>query len=323
MCLVAEIDGAVAGYALVLLRRGTSLARLYSIAVDPDRTGRRLGAALLAAAERAAIDRDALFLRLEVRSDNAAAIALYRRAGYRAFGRYLDYYEDHAEALRFEKSLAPLLPTRDCAVPYYGQSTDFTCGATALMMAMAALDPAIALGPQLEFRLWRESTTVFMTSGHGGCDPYGLALAAHRRGFKARVFVSDDSALFLDGVRSEMKKQVMRLVQEDFRALVAETDIEVQHRPLVLEELTAAIDRGEIPLVLISHYRMYSEKTPHWLVVHGHDARFIYAHDSWIDEAAMDTASAKANMPIPRAEFERMARYGRANLRAAVIIRTP
>ena len=49
------------------------------------------------------------------------------------------------------------------------------------MMAMTALDPSRTMDANDEIRIWREATTVFMTSGHGGCGPYGLALAAHRR----------------------------------------------------------------------------------------------------------------------------------------------
>jgi ribosomal protein S18 acetylase RimI-like enzyme len=44
-------------------------------------------------------------LRLEVRYDNASAIALYEKMGYRQFGQYERYYEDGAAALRFEKRL--------------------------------------------------------------------------------------------------------------------------------------------------------------------------------------------------------------------------
>jgi [ribosomal protein S18]-alanine N-acetyltransferase len=40
-----------------------------------------------------------------VRYDNAAAIALYEKLGYRQFDRYPGYYADGAEALRFEKTL--------------------------------------------------------------------------------------------------------------------------------------------------------------------------------------------------------------------------
>ncbi len=34
-----------------------------------------------------------------------------------------------------------------------------------------------------------------------------------------------------------------------------------------------------------------------------------------------ETPTAAANLPIPLAEFERMARYGRDQLRAAIVIR--
>src|SRR5512132_2007913 len=42
--MVAEHGGEIAGYALVLFRNGTPIARLYSIAVAPDAAGRRIGA---------------------------------------------------------------------------------------------------------------------------------------------------------------------------------------------------------------------------------------------------------------------------------------
>lgn len=319
-CLVAEQDAAVAGYALVLLRRGTSLARLYSFAVAPARQGAGVGRTLLHAAEREAVARHALVMRLEVRPDNSAAIALYRAAGYRQFGRHMDYYEDHAEALRFEKRLVPDLPPREPRVPYYGQTTDFTCGPAALLMAMKALDPAIELDRRQELRLWREATTVFMASGHGGCEPFGMALAAHRRGFRVAIHISDDSPMFLDGVRDPRKKEVMRLVQADFHDQVAETDITVIRHPLTPDELTRHIDAGAIPIVLISLYRMYRFREPHWVVVHGHDDRFVYAHDPLIEPDTLDKVMDKADMPIPLREFAHMSRYGRTALRAAVVL---
>ncbi|MGO4123133.1 peptidase C39 family protein [Inquilinus sp. YAF38] len=326
VCLAAEAGGQLLGYALVLLRRTTALARLYSLAVDPAVRGRGLGARLLEAAERAAHGEGALFLRLEVRPDNVKAIALYESRGYRHFGRYLDFYEDHADALRFEKRLGTSSqspgdqPQIDLHVPYYAQTTNFTCGAATLLMALKALDPETELSRARELRLWREATTIYMTSGHGGCDPYGMALAAHDRGLRARIFVSDDSILFLDGVRSPDKKAVMTVVQEDFRMRCARRRIEVEHRALGLPEMCGLIGEGAIPIVLISLFRGYGEKNPHWVVANGFDERFIYVHDPWVAVTEMESASTKANLPIPRREFERMARYGRTQLRAAVVL---
>src|SRR2546423_805271 len=170
--MVAELAGELAGYALVLFRNGTSIARLYSIAVAPRTAGRRIGATLLAAAEQAAIERGAARLRLEVHEANDPAIALYRKAGYRQFGRHTQYYEDKGHALRFEKTLAPDHHRLSAAPPYFHQTTEFTCGPACMMMALAWAEPAFRPGPAYELKLWREATTIFMTSGPGGCDPY-------------------------------------------------------------------------------------------------------------------------------------------------------
>ena len=104
--LAAVERGALLGKALVFLRAGTDIARLYSIAVADAARGRGIGALLLAAAERAASDRGAQRMRLEVRQDNGAAIQLYERRGYRRIGARERYYEDGAPAWRYEKALA-------------------------------------------------------------------------------------------------------------------------------------------------------------------------------------------------------------------------
>jgi ribosomal-protein-alanine acetyltransferase len=102
---VLERDGTLLGSALVMFRADSRAARLYSIAVDPAARGGGFGLALLRAAERAAAARGADAMRLEVRADNRAAIALYEREGYARFGRRRRYYEDGADALRFTKAL--------------------------------------------------------------------------------------------------------------------------------------------------------------------------------------------------------------------------
>lgn len=319
---LAAFDGKrLLGYAMVLFNAGTSLARLYSFAVDPGLRRQGVGLALLKAAEDAARQRNSMYLRLEVRHDNEDAMRLYRKNGYRDLGLIEDHYEDHSAALQMEKSLARRLAPERARVPYYPQTLDFTCGPAALMMAMAALDPGFELGRSVEIRLWRESTTVFMTSGHGGCGPYGMALAAWRRKFNVEVFVSDPSDLFVDSVRSAEKKEVVRLVDQDFRKQIAETEIKVHYRPFKLAELIRAFDAGGIPIVLISSHRLYRERFPHWLVITGHDKDFIYAHDPLVEDVAHKSSIDRMAMPILKRDFERMARYGKAQLKAALIIR--
>ncbi|MBN2885189.1 MAG: GNAT family N-acetyltransferase/peptidase C39 family protein [Chromatiaceae bacterium] len=308
------------GYVLVLFSRATSVARLYSIAVAEAARGRGIGRALVEAAEQAAREQDRAYMRLEIRRDNHASQALFEGQGYRHFGVLSDYYEDHMEALRYEKTLAPGLKPELKRVPFYEQTLDFTCGPSSLMMAMQSLRPELELNRTLELRIWRESTTIFMTSGHGGCAPLGLALAAHRRGFAAEVFVNDTGVALIDSVRSPEKKEVMRLVHEDMLAEAGALGVAVHHDRLDLGALEARWDAGAVPLVLISSWRIYQEKFPHWVVVTGFDEHFVYVHDPYVDSENGESTLDSMDMPIARDEFSRMARYGRVGLQAVVLV---
>lgn len=318
--LVFESEGVLLGYALLLFSRGTSMARLYSIAVAEDARGRGVGRSLVEAAEHEARDRDCAYLRLEIRKDNAASQGLFRSMGYKQFGEYDDYYEDHMDALRFEKSLAPNLKPELVRVPYYEQTLEFTCGPAALMMAMKSLDPALHLDRKVELRIWREATTIFMTAGHGGCGPHGLALAALERGFKVEVYLSDEGTFLVDSVRSDEKKEVMRLVQEDMQADLESRGVTVNYVALSVDQIQQKFEAGAIPVVLISSYQIYEEKFPHWVVVTGFDQHFIYVHDPFVDYELGETPVDSINMPILRRQFERMARYGKAGVKATLFI---
>jgi len=319
--LIAEEQGKAAGYAMLLFNTGTSLARLYSLAVDPAWQGKGIGRALMQATEELAIKHGSVAMRLEVRADGAHARALYESQGYRQIGHVDDYYEDGMQALRYEKRLQPLLKPSLAKVPFYEQTLEFTCGPSALMMAMHCLVPAIKCNRKLELRLWRESTTIFMTSGHGGCGPYGMALAAYHRGFDVEIYVSDKGPMFIDSVRSEEKKEVMRLVQEDFLKELKKLPVKIHQSRLNVQNLEEEFNKGGIPVVLISSYRIYHEKFPHWVVVTGFDEKYIYVHDPFVDSEAGKTATDCMNMPIAKRDFELMARYGKAGQKAVLIIR--
>lgn len=313
----------IRGYTMVLFHEGTSLARLYSLAVDPREQGKGIGRALLRASFEVAVKHGAAYMRLEVREDDKRTQALYESEGFHSFDTHPQYYEDDVGAIRMEKKLGPARDPRLARVRYYAQSLDFTCGPAAVLMAMHALDPKITVDRTAELQLWRESTTIFMTAGHGGCSPYGLALAAHRRGFAVDLYVSGGSVLFVDSVRSEAKKKVVQLVQQDFVAELRSTPVTITYRPLSLSAMREAFDEGGIPIVLVSIWRLTREKQPHWVVVTGFDDRFVYVHDPNVDEEDNETPLDRMQIPIPLKDFARMARYGRSQQKAALIIRRP
>ena len=319
--LVAERDMTLIGYGLVLLQRGTRLARLYSLAVDKSARGCGLGEQLLLQLEGRARQAQRLFLRLEVDENNHGAIALYTKLGYKQFGEYEDYYDNHHNALRMQKcirgiELAQITP----ACPWYQQTTDFTCGPASLMMAMASQSPQFIPDQKIELDLWRVATTIFMTTGHGGCHPIGLALAASELGFESEVIVNTKAPLFLDGVRSAAKKKVVALVDQQFREKAAANSIPVRIQQLDQQEIRAWMERGFTVVVLISVYHFEGRKAPHWVVVSGIDDVCMYVHDPDLGDYMQDTLDCQ-HLPIALRDFAKMASYGSGKMRTAVAVR--
>lgn len=320
--IVATLNGELVGYCLVLMNAATRLARIYSIAVSRDAHGQGIGGKLVKEAEQDAVEAGRIVMRLEVREDNIPAINLYRRLGYRQFGTYRDYYEDHGTALRFERRILYYEPTREfTGVPYYPQTTDFSCGPAALMMAMAALDEQQPLTTLEELKLWREATTIFMLAGHGGCGPHGLALAAWQRGFHASAWINMEGPLFKDTVRSDSKKRVLEQVHQGFLHDIDQTRIELHHEPLTLEGIRGALYEGRVPIILISTWQLNRSRVPHWVTVCAIDDQFVYLHDPEIDVNDGETVADKQYLPIDRKVFDKISRYGSHRpLQAAVII---
>ena len=140
-------------------------------------------------------------------------------------------------------------------------------------------------------------------------------------GFDVELVLNDDRALFLDSVRSEEKKEVLRLVQEDMQKEIAETDIRVSYRGSGRRTDRTGGIRGN-PRGAHQLYRIYHEKFPHWVVVAGSDERFFYVHDPLVETAKHTSDTDRVNMPILKKDFERMARYGKAQLKAMVVLRS-
>ena len=319
--LVAEGGEQLAGYILIVHHRGTRLARIYSLGVAPSFRGQGIARSLMQAGEQAARDAGRIHLRLEVAVGNVPAIALYEALGFQRFGFYRDYYEDHGDALRLQKRIRHYQETpQQRQVHWLQQTTPFTCGPASLMMAMHALNADYRPSREEEIALWREATTVFMTSGHGGCHPIGLALAAKARRFEVEVWINRRGPLFVDSVRSEDKKQVIELVDTIFKRRAAEAGIVVRYREVTQAALITAFKAGAIPLILISTYALDQKKAPHWVVISGFDDTCLYVHDSDPEDGRQKDLDCQF-VPIARQDFERMSAFGKSRLRTAVIVR--
>jgi predicted double-glycine peptidase len=213
--------------------------------------------------------------------------------------------------------------TKPLRVPHYGQTTDFTCGPSSLIMAMKALKPAVKADRALELQLWREANTIFMgpSGGHGGCSALGLALAAHRRGFGAEVHVNHRGVLLEDRVDSKEHAEVMRVLHErDLRDARA-AGIPIRYRAFGVERIEAALRGGALPIVLNSMEFLHDDPTAHWFVVTGVDAANVYVNDPWVARDKGKSPGDMTGVAIPRTAFDDVTSYGRKRERAAVLIR--
>ncbi len=317
-CQLLVIGAPVEAYGLVLFHRGTSLARIYSLAVAPEARGRGYAKQVIAAMEESAMAEGSLFIRLEVADDNLSAMGLYQSLGYEPIRRLTEYYEDGHDGIRMEKRLHRNLhkPQNLC---FYPQSTEFTCGPASLLMAMRQSDPNTELSQVAELNLWREATTIYMTTGHGGCSPHGLAIALHKRGFATQLRVSSEETPFMQSVRDPKKKQVIEKIHQDFLSQMSKAGISISTRPLDTAELKQILQDGYLVVMLISTYLLNRNKAPHWIWLVHMDDNFAYINDPDVDEDEWQTALDNIYVPVPLERFARMMKYGRNQYRAAVI----
>jgi hypothetical protein len=225
------------------------------------------------------------------------------------------------KAKRAARKAAPKIGRRG-TVPYYSQTTDFSCGPSSLLMAMKTLDPKIDFSRTHELLLWREANTIFMGGpGHGGCGATGLALAAHRRGFDVEVWVNHTGTLLGSRPKDKDRAKVMGLVQQADLAEMKRCKIPYCIGARGIDELRGDIEQGAVPVVLVSMDYIHKDPTAHWVVVTGIDDENVTVNDPWISKDLGYTRRTMADYVVPRSEFPAMTAYGQRKERATVLLR--
>jgi len=156
-------------------------------------------------------------------------------------------------------------------VPYYEQTSEFTCGPACILMVMKHFDSRIELTRQLEFEIWRNCNMI----GTKGADPFGLAVPLIDAGFEVRLLTQRR-------IMANTKRWKRRLTRAGFTLQEAELSIfgirqnklralsrnlAVQYkRPAVLD-MAIAVGEGYVPIALVHMGVVHSLNIPHWVVV--------------------------------------------------------
>lgn len=102
-CILAVMPGAIAGF--VLTERSRVLAHIITLDVLEPYRRQSIGSLLLAAAEKEAAGRGAGLMYLETATTNKAAIALWKKHGYRETATIENYYGRGQNAFEMQKTL--------------------------------------------------------------------------------------------------------------------------------------------------------------------------------------------------------------------------
>jgi hypothetical protein len=159
------------------------------------------------------------------------------------------------------------------------------------------------------------------SDGHGGCGATGLALAAHRRGFKAEVWVNHKGTLLGGRPKTKDRARVMSLLQHADVAEMKRLKIPYRIGALSIDQLQAEIAGGAIPVVLVSMDYIHKDPTAHWVVVTGIDDETVTVNDPWISTNLGNTRRTMRDYVVPRAAFHAMTAYGAKKERATVLLR--
>ncbi|MAD54230.1 GNAT family N-acetyltransferase [Idiomarina sp. UBA3162] len=97
----------LAGYAVILTRRNSRYARIYSIAVAPAFRGQGVAKLLVNEVIKTQRQQDRLGLSLEVKLDNKQAIQLYQSLGFETVDILVNYYDDGTDGLKMRLTFDP------------------------------------------------------------------------------------------------------------------------------------------------------------------------------------------------------------------------
>ena len=102
-CIVAEIPGTIAGF--IITKRDGEIAHIVTLDILEPFRRQSVGSLLLQAAEQEAASRGVASMYLETATTNKAAIALWKKHGYRETGTIKNYYGRGQHAFEMLKSL--------------------------------------------------------------------------------------------------------------------------------------------------------------------------------------------------------------------------
>ncbi|HAM44829.1 MAG TPA: hypothetical protein DCM67_07430 [Propionibacteriaceae bacterium] len=197
-------------------------------------------------------------------------------------------------------------------LPYFRQTTDFTCGPVSALTATNALGLTPALDPASEMELWRRATIV------PACDAYGLAIGLADQGVASTVIVNTAEPLQLEEKPEAWRQDLSERTQAEFKARAEELGIPVLNADPGIAELLALVADGAIVLLLIDQLLMHADACAHWVTLHGVVGNIGFIEDPWTDSELGETWVDAHQQPVHAEALAKMSGWG--EYRSAVVL---
>lgn len=183
-------------------------------------------------------------------------------------------------------------------VPYYGQTSEFSCGPACVLMTCAAIDrDPFELSRVAEFEVWRRTCLI----GLGGTDAFGLSLPYLDRGFELRIFNETYPTIPHDLLTSFLTEEDARLTELSSmmaRDELVEAGVEIVERAPRVADVLEGLEQGWIPNCLVGMQEVHEEEIPHWVVACQADEDTVTVHDPYGDDGEA--------MAVPHQRLQKM-----------------
>lgn len=208
---------------------------------------------------------------------------------------------------------------------YYAQTTLYTCGAVAALMAVEArgvtgFSGSVAGDRDREIGFWREATN------HPACEPVGLSVRLREEigavSDAAPVEVTLDHAgpVLLEDY-SGFERDYRAELQAHSAQRAAALGVPVDGSRLSMAELEARLNSGWVALLLIDEAPMHGVTGAHWVTAHAARDGVFLIEDPWVEDNAGESWVDTHDLPVTAEALDRIVRWGEDGYRGVVLLR--
>jgi hypothetical protein len=212
--------------------------------------------------------------------------------------------------------------------PYFGQTTEVTCGAVSSLMALELLGhQAFSADDWLanrgrEIAFWRRANNL------PACEPVGMAVEIAESGIAAgvlsilpKVHLSTPNYILLEEYEDNQFEKSLRVdLQEESRRQAKALGIGVDERWLEVADIIDYLRQGSDVLLLIDLTPLIGDPTPHWILATDFVEDTIIVSDPWVNYMTGETWVDTFALPITVEGIDVITRWGNPPYRGVIVV---